>query len=286
MNPNQNQPDMVPPPSTGGQPAGGSAPPQNYQTQPQQTQEQLPDAKSVNPNSTQNSLQIAEIRDGIVIMSDGSYRSVIMAQSINFDLMSPQERESVEFGYQGFLNSLYFPIQIYVHSQKVDMRPYLERLDTLRQQQENMLLAMLMDDYIEYIYALTQQANIMDKKFYVVVPYFSEVDIAKPVEAGRKVLSGFVELFKINKNAATTAITINEQDLLKAKQELKNRVQSVLNGLSQMGVQGAPLDTEELIELYYDVYNPDTATRQTLRSMDELNVPIIEKGQAPTEGSV
>src|SRR5205085_3262371 len=86
-------------------------------------------AVHANPNSTQNTLQIAEIRDGIVIMNDGSFRSVVMVKSINFDLMSGQEQESVEYAYQGFLNSLYFPIQILVRSRKVDLQPYVEKLD-------------------------------------------------------------------------------------------------------------------------------------------------------------
>src|SRR5690242_13079078 len=119
-----------------------------------------------NPNSTQNVLQIAEIRDGIVIMNDGSFRSVVMAKSINFDLMSPQEQEAVEYSYQGFLNSLYFPIQIFVRSQKVDLQPYIAKLDKIRSEHDNMLLAMLMEDYIQYIDQLSQQTNIMDKKFY------------------------------------------------------------------------------------------------------------------------
>lgn len=273
--------------------------PQDPNTQPNQTggQTQPPQAqpgqveaappnplaapKNTNPNSTQNTLQIAEIRDGIVIMSDGSYRSVVMAQSINFDLMSPQERESVEYAYQGFINSLYFPVQIFIRSQKIDMRPYLEKLDRMRSSQENMLLGLLMEDYIAYIDALVQQTNIMDKQFYVVVPYFSTVDISKPVEAGKKVFSGFFELFKLNKSPGTEVVTINEPELEKAKQELRNRVQSVVGGLNQMGVQGVPLDTQELIELYYDVYNPDTATRQSLRNVASLSAPIVEKGEGP-----
>ena len=255
------------------------------QNQPGQAQAAPPNPlaapKNTNPNSTQNTLQIAEIRDGIVIMADGSYRSVIMAQSINFDLMSPQERESVEYAYQGFINSLYFPVQIFVRSQKIDMRPYLEKLEDMRSRQENMLLGLLMEDYIYYIDALVQQTNIMDKQFYVVVPYFSTVDLSKPVEAGKKVFSGFFELFKLNKSPGTEVVTINEPELEKAKQELRNRVQSVVGGLNQMGVQGVPLDTQELIELYYDVYNPDTATRQSLRNVTSLSAPIVEKGEGP-----
>src|SRR5665213_784589 len=89
-------------------------------------------APTTNPNSTQNSLLISEIRDGLVIMSDGTFRAVVMCKSINFDLMSPQEREAVEFSYQGFLNSLYFPVQIFIRSQKVDMSPYLDKLVKIR----------------------------------------------------------------------------------------------------------------------------------------------------------
>src|ERR1043166_5778218 len=104
-----------------------------------------------NPNSTQNTLQIAEIRDGVVIMNDGTFRAVIMCKAINFDLMSPQEREAVEYSYQGFLNSLTFPIQIFMRSEKVDLRPYLEKLDKIRAQQDNMLLALLMEDYTNFL---------------------------------------------------------------------------------------------------------------------------------------
>lgn len=275
---NPQDPNTQPNTTLGGAPAAASAPSPQVQGAPGQVQ--LAPVKTVNPNSTQNTLNIAEVRDGIVIMSDGTFRSVIMAQSINFDLMSPQEREAVEFGYQNFINSLYFSVQIVIRSSKIDMRPYLEKLENLRAQQENMLLALLMEDYIGYIAAITEQTNIMDKQFYIVVPYSTTIDISKPAEASKKVLAGFLELFKINKGSSVDTVTINEEDLEKAKQELRNRTQSVLNGLNQMGVQGVPLDTQELIELYYDVYNPDTATRQTLRSVGELNAPIIEKGTA------
>src|SRR3954463_3996035 len=125
----------------------------------------------VNSNSTQNALSISEIRDGIVIMNDGSFRAVIMCKSINFDLMSPQEREAVEFSYQGFLNSLYFPVQIFIRSQKVDLTPYLEKLVKIRGEQDNMLLGLLMEDYVNFLADIAQQTNIMDKKFYVVIKF-------------------------------------------------------------------------------------------------------------------
>lgn len=232
-----------------------------------------------NPNTTQNTLQIAEIRDGIVIMNDGSFRSVIMVKSINFDLMSPQEREAVEYSYQGFLNSLYFPIQIFIRSQKVDIRPYLEKLDKIRSEHDNMLLALLMEDYIQFLAITAEQTNIMDKKFYVVIPYFPVADIQKAITQSKNFFSGLVDLF----NNKEQYVVINEADLAKAKDELRNRIQATLAGLQQSGVQGLPLDTQELIELYYDGYNPDTATRQQLKNFDDLTAPIIVKGrgQAP-----
>ncbi|HSX53072.1 MAG TPA: hypothetical protein VLF90_01755 [Patescibacteria group bacterium] len=232
-------------------------------------------APRINPNSTQNALQIAEIRDGLVIMNDGSFRSVIMVKSINFDLMSPQEREAVEFSYQGFLNSLYFPIQIFIHSRKVDLGPYIDKLDKIRTEHENMLLALLMEDYITFMDQIAQQTNIMDKKFYLVIPYFPTVDVQKALTASKNLFTGVVGLF----NNKPQHVVINEPDLEKAKAELRNRVQATLAGLMQCGVQGLPLATQELIELYYDVYNPDTATRQELKNFNDLSAPVVTKGE-------
>jgi hypothetical protein len=227
------------------------------------------------PNSTQNSLQIAEIRDGIVIMQDGSFRSVVMVKSINFDLMSPQEQEAVEYSYQGFLNSLYFPIQIFLRSNKVDLRPYIQKLDKIRTEHDNMLLALLMEDYIGYIDALSQQTNIMDKNFYVVIPFFPVVDVQKGIEQSKNFLTGLGGIFRPKEQH----VVVNEVDLENAKTELRNRVQAVLAGLLQCGVQGLPLDTQELIELYYDTYNPDTATRQQLKDFSNLTADVVTKGQ-------
>jgi hypothetical protein len=226
-------------------------------------------------NSTQNSLQIAEIRDGLVIMNDGSFRAVVMVKSINFDLMSPGEQEGIEYAYQGFLNSLYFPVQIFIRSQRVDLRPYIEKLDKIRTEHDNMLLALLMEDYIDYISGLSEQTNIMDKHFYVVIPFFPTVDLQKGFDQSKNFVMGLGSIFKPKEQH----VTINEADLENAKTELRNRVQAVLSGLLQCGVQGLPLDTQELIELYYDTYNPDTATRQGLKSFDNLTADIVTKGE-------
>jgi hypothetical protein len=238
-----------------------------------------PQQSQSNPNSTQNALQISEIRDGIVIMNDGSFRAVVMCKSINFDLMSPQEREAVEFSYQGFLNSLYFPVQIFIRSQKVDLRPYLERMDKIRTEQDNMLLGLLMEDYIAFLADIAQQTNIMDKRFYLVIKFPDvEVDVRKALKQGTSFFTGLAGVFSPGK---TSHINIDESSLEKAKTELRNRVQAVMQGLAQCGIQSLPLDTEELIELYYDAYNPDTATRQQIKDFKDLTAPFITKGEGP-----
>lgn len=268
------QPTNQPMPTPGGAPIPGAA---NQQPTAQQAPQNQVMPQPTNPNSTQNMLSIAAIRDGVVIMNDGSFRSVVMAKSINFDLMSQSEQEAVEYAYQGFLNSLYFDIQIFIRSRKIDMSPYLEKLGKVRTDMDNMLLAMLMEDYIFFIEDLVQQTNIMSKQFYIVVPYFGQVNAAKALQSGKSLLGGIF-------GKQTTTVTVDEQALEKAKSELSNRVQNVINGLTQLGVQAIPLDTQELIELYYNTYNPDTATRQTLDQSTQLTVPMVTKGEghAPT----
>ncbi len=230
-----------------------------------------------NPNSTQNTLQISEIRDGLVIMNDGTFRAVIMCKSINFDLMSPQEREAVEFAYQGFLNSLYFPIQIFIRSQRVDLGPYLEKLDKIRSEQESMLIALLMEDYVAFLADIAAQTNIMDKKFYIIIGYpDANADIRRTLKTSTGFFTGLADLFGGSK---TPHVVIDENTLANAKTELKNRVQATMQGLLQCGVQSVPLDTQELIELYYEAYNPDTAARQQLGNPDDLTAEVISKGR-------
>lgn len=269
--PNVQQPMMQQPMSSMSQ----QMPMQQYAPQgqmPMQPGAQMPVPPQPNKTSTQNALEIAEVRDGIVIMNDGSFRAVVICQSINFDLMSPDERESVEYSYQGFLNSLYFDVQIFVRSQRVDLRPYLEKLDKIRAEHDNMLLALLMEDYIQYMSALAEQTNIMDKKFYVVIDFHPLIDAQKAVKAGKSFFSTIM-------GKKEHHIVINERDMEAAKTELKNRIQTVMAGLQQCGVTSIPLDTQELIELYYDAYNPDTATRQQMKDFSNLTAPVVTKGQ-------
>ena len=229
-----------------------------------------------NPNSTQSTLQLSEVRDNMVIMIDGSMRAVVACRSINFDLMSEREREGVEYSYQNFLNSLNFPVQILVRSQRVDIGPYLDKLVATRRSQDNMLLGVLMDDYINYIDVLSQEANIMEKSFYIVIPFFPNGDAANLLEQGK---GFFGKLFAKPKNTVTRIDTAAYE---KAKGEIKNRVDNVIAGMFQIGVQSTQLDTKLLGELYYNFYNPDTAVRQPLG--DYENSTGIYTKKAPVAG--
>ena len=262
-------PNGVPPQPMPGQTAPGGMPGQGDQNQPvQQPQTQ-------NPNSTQNSLQFAEIRDSMAIMTDGSFRAMIACQSINFDLMSSREREGVEYSYQNFLNSLHFPVQVLIRSRRVDIGPYIDRLLNIRRSQDNMLLNVLMDDYINFIDILAQEANIMDKKFYIVVPYYPAGDLSEIKKQAKGLFDSF---FGGKKETAVTKI--DQIAYEKAKDELKNRVDLVMSGLFQMGVKSGQLNTKQLGELFYSSYNPDTSSRQSIGGLNpnELTSTYIRKG--------
>lgn len=257
------------PQSPAAQPQRPIAPPD----QPGQATEAHTPPPPTNPNTTQNSLMFSEIRDNMVIMNDGGFRAVIACKSINFDLMSSKEREGIEYSYQNFLNSLTFPVQILIRSQRVDIGPYLDRLTAIRRDQENMLLNVLTDDYIDFIDTLSQEANIMDKSFYIVIPYFPHGDL-DTLKRGSKGLFGTI----FGGNGKSKSIVINHAQYEKAKDEIKNNVDSVINGLFQMGIKCIQLNTRELGELYYNFYNPDTAVREPLRDFGSITAMYVRKG--------
>ena len=248
--------------------------------QPQAPAEATSESKKSNPSSTQSSLLFSEMRENMIIMHDGSFRAVIECESINFDLMSSREREGVEYSYQNFLNSLYFPVQVLIRSRRVDIGPYLDRLITIRRSQDNMMISRLMDDYIDFIDILSQEANIMDKSFYIVVPYYPAGDIAEI----KKQAKGLFDSFFSGSAKEVTTTKINQADYEKAKDEIKNRVDAVMSGLFQMGVKSGQLTTQQLSVLFYNSYNPDTSTRQPLGDMvhTDLTSTYVRKGEGDT----
>lgn len=275
MPPSQSAP--IPPQLQPQQPAASGV---NGTTVANAQQAAAENAKKAQTNGTtaQKSLLFSELRDGMIIMADGSYRAVIACQSINFDLMSDREREGVEFSYQNFLNSLNFPVQILVRSQRVDISPYIEKLQNIRRAQDNMLLGVLMDDYVDFIAMLADEANIMDKSFYIVVPY-TLIDATRIVEQSK----GFFG--KLFGKTGPVVTKIDQTSYEKAKTEIKNRVDVVTSGLFQIGVRSVQLNTKQLGELYYNIYNPDTAVNQPLGDFDQTAPVFIKKGEGNVLGA-
>ncbi len=271
--PPNTQVGMAPEPQVPANMQPQATPPAAQQPGQQPTQPQQEQAKQAsNQTTAQKSLLFSELRDGMIVMSDGTFRAVISCQSINFDLMSAREREGIEFSYQNFLNSLFFPIQVLVRSRRVDIAPYIERLDNIRRSQDNMLLNVLMEDYLDFVDALAQSANIMEKSFYIVIPYYPEGDAAKLVEQSK----GFFSSIFGNKGPAVTKISQETYD--KAKDELSTRVDTVTSGLFQVGVESNRLNTKQLGELYYNSYNPDTSVNQPLGDFGQNTPTFVKKG--------
>jgi len=225
-----------------------------------------PKKKKGEIQSTQAHLNFAEVRDGIIIMRDGSLRMVIMCSPTNYDLKSPQEKDAIEFAYQGFLNGLHFPIQICIQSRKIDLEGYLDNLDQVLADQTNPLLAGLMEDYIFNIRDLLNEVNIMDKKFFVVVPYFV-AEAAKD-----NIFKQLGSVFSAPKDVVQSSKQFEER-----KRELIQRTNTVAQGLAAIGVRAAVLRTQEIIELFYSSYNVEESQHQSLADTQGLTTPVVSR---------
>lgn len=215
--------------------------------------------------STQAHLDIAEIRDSIVVLKDGSLRLVMMVSAINLDLKSEEEQEALIYQYQNFLHSLNFPIQILIQSRRLDLGSYLKKLEEKVAGEENELLKAQGRDYLSFLKELIPQANIMDKKFYLIVPYFP------PLFKAPSFLS------EIWAGRPTKKLTTSEFQSF--KKELLQRANLVASGLAGLGLRCLQLNTQELIELFYNTYNPELGSREKLLEAQELEAEVIEKAK-------
>ncbi len=212
-------------------------------------------------NPTQHYLDIAEVRENTVVMRDGSLRAVILVSSINFALKSEDEQNAIISAYVGFLNNIDFPLQIVVQSRELNIENYIESLKQKEKEQTNELLKMQTTEYIQYINELISMGKIMNKRFYIVVPYNPLSD------KHRSFFSSFFDVFK------PAAILKMKQDrFLRLREQLTRRVENVMSGLASMGLNAAELDTQSLIELYYNTYNPVTSANQKLANLDQLRI--------------
>jgi len=211
--------------------------------------------------STQQYLNIAEIKDDTVIMKDGTLRAVLLVSSINFALKSEDEQNAVIDSYVRFLNNISFTLQIVIQSRELDIDSYLGYLQDREKEQTNKLLKIQTADYIEYIKELTSLGKIMNKRFYVIVPY-------NPLSDKHKSFMSLIgEALK-----PATIIKLKEKTFRSYQEMLGRRIDSVVGGLESMGVSVARLDTQSLIELYYKTYNPETAKNQNLADLDKIRV--------------
>lgn len=220
--------------------------------------------KSKKRPSTQTHLPIAEIKEGVVILKDGTLRAVILVSSLNFALKSEDEQNAIISAYVGFLNSLDFPVQIVVQSRRLQIKPYLEKLRDTERGQTNELLRIQTADYRAFVEELVEIGQIMTKRYYVVVPY-------DPLNNRRK---SFWSRFKEALKPGIT-IRLREERFLARKAELDLRVRHINSGLTGMGLSTAQLDTQALIELYYSTYNPDIAFAETLGNIGDIQVEDI-----------
>ncbi|MBN1326061.1 hypothetical protein JW977_03745 [Candidatus Falkowbacteria bacterium] len=211
--------------------------------------------------STQKYLDMAEIRDNTVIMKDGTLRAVILCSSINFALKSEAEQNALISSYMEFLNSLDFNLQIVVQSRKLDIEGYIKRLREAQKKQLNDLLRNQIFSYLDFINELIEIGEIMTKKFLIIVPY-------NPLGAKSKGFwQRFTELFH-----TAQEIRMKKEKFMQYKQELDLRLGNIQGALNSMGLESVILDTQSLIELYYNVYNPKTSENQRLKDVSQLGV--------------
>ena len=193
--------------------------------------------------ATQQFVPVKEIRNGTIILKDGGYRGVLICSSINFGLKSADEQHAITLGFQNFLNTLDFSIQIVINSRKMDLRPYLALLEEKAPEQKTELMRIQLHEYVEFVRSFTDQANIMTKSFYIIVPYSPHI-------------SAVDSLNFLKRENATEKRASAETSFEEDRAQLEQRLSLVAGGLSGTGVRAVPLGTEEIIELLYRSFNP------------------------------
>lgn len=218
--------------------------------------------------STQQFVDIAEIKEGAVILKNGGLRKILMVSGINFALKSEEEQNLLTYSYQNFLNTLDFSIQFLIHSRKINIDKYLGRLEERQVQEPNELLKNQISEYAEFIRTFVELNAVMAKTFFVAVPYdaFEVAAAAKGVFSGVKTsaskILGTIGLAGVVKEEAPRD---EKQEFEKKLQQLDRRAELVINGLSQIGLRTVVLNNEELIELFYNLYNPEAVEKKELK---------------------
>lgn len=223
--------------------------------------ETLKEKSKIGGTSTQSYVDVEVIRDGAIVLKNGALRSVILVSSLNFDLKSSQEQDAIISQYQSFLNSLDFPVQIIVSSKRFNITPYLESIKSQIGVEQSELLRFQGAEYQDFIVNLSEVANIMSKTFYIVVPFAPSEDQANGA------LGSLKGLFK------QKASSVMQDNLFQTyRSQLMQRVDHVMGSINGTGVHTAPLNTEELIELLYNSYNPTLFTSLSLKNTSAIEL--------------
>ncbi|OGM00155.1 hypothetical protein A2480_03600 [Candidatus Uhrbacteria bacterium RIFOXYC2_FULL_47_19] len=218
--------------------------------------------------STKKFLDFNEVKEDVVVMKDGTLRAVLMVSSINFALKSEDEQNAIIQQYISFMNALESPIQIVVQSRRLNIEDYLERLKLSEREQKNDLLRMQITDYRAFVGELIDLGQIMQKQFFVVVPY-------NPMSDKRK--NFWTQMTEVLTPALS--VRLAEERFQQRKRDLMNRVNSTVANLSSMGLKAVMLNTQQLIELYYRAYNPELIDTEKLDDME--NMRVAENQAAP-----
>jgi len=203
--------------------------------------------------STQDFLEVKDIREGVIILKNNSIRGVLMVSSLNFALKSEEEQSAIIYAYQSFLNSLDFSCQIIIQSRKINITPYLDSLEELQQRQTTDLMRQQTASYKEFIKEMVRGDMVMTKNFYVVVPYelmeiFGASGIAKQFD-----------FLKGSDPKKQKEPSMKDQDFERCKTQLWQRMEFLATGLRRCGLEAVPLTTPELIELFWSIHHPEQA---------------------------
>jgi hypothetical protein len=193
--------------------------------------------------STQEFVPIERVRDGIVILKTGELRAILITNSLNLGLKSEDEQQAVISQFQNFLNSLDFPVQFFIQSRKLNIKPYMDLLQERSTQVKEDLLKIQIHEYMGFISKFTEESNIMTKHFFITVPYFNQSAQSVTPSSILSIQSG-------------TTVKTSESSFESARIQLEQRTLTVIQGLSRFGIRAQRLGTEEVVELFYKLFNP------------------------------
>ena len=206
---------------------------------------------AVDAKAAQNFVPIKEVRNGIIILKDGSLRAVLIASSINLSLKSSDEQVAVINQFQSFLNGLDFPTQIVIQSRRLDIRPYLLMLDTRLKNQTEPLLKIQTKEYIDFIKSFTDEVNIMTKTFFVVVPYSASI-----IKTKGGIIDNMLGGGAPKKQVEDTKKAVDLASFEEKRSQLEQRISVIIGGLGAIGIRSSQLKTDEVVELFYKTFNP------------------------------